>query len=297
MRPRTTDAAEGRWPGILAALGVPEKILSKKHGPCPWCGGKDRFRFSDHNNRGSWVCTRCGSGDGIKLLMQLNNWDFKSACREVDKVLGQPIPQVKKIDEGTRVARCTSLWTAGRQVEAGDPVQKYLKARVPKLDKMPADIRHHPACFYDRTTKHPAMLALILSPEGRGLGIHRTYLSTDGKKAPVEMPKKTLGARAIAGGAIRLMPATTIVGIAEGIETALAASIIHKIPVWSCLSAAGVQSFVPPAGIEEVVVLGDNDENGVGQIAAYTLMQRLHETHRVKVILPPTAGHDWADEQ
>ena len=35
--------AHGRWPGILAAQGVPAEALVNRHGPCPMCGGKDRF--------------------------------------------------------------------------------------------------------------------------------------------------------------------------------------------------------------------------------------------------------------
>ena len=39
---RTTDAARGRWCGILANLGMRESYLSGKRGPCPCCAeGKD----------------------------------------------------------------------------------------------------------------------------------------------------------------------------------------------------------------------------------------------------------------
>ncbi|MGL6422717.1 primase-helicase zinc-binding domain-containing protein [Aeromonas caviae] len=39
-------AARGQWPFILAELGlsVPKR---GQHGPCPACGGKDRFRLDD----------------------------------------------------------------------------------------------------------------------------------------------------------------------------------------------------------------------------------------------------------
>ena len=39
MRQRTADAARRKWRGILLALGIEEKFLSDKHGPCPMCGG------------------------------------------------------------------------------------------------------------------------------------------------------------------------------------------------------------------------------------------------------------------
>ena len=43
-------AAHGRWPEILAALGIDPAALRNRHGPCPGCGGRDRFRFDDNGN-------------------------------------------------------------------------------------------------------------------------------------------------------------------------------------------------------------------------------------------------------
>ena len=60
-------AAQGRWRDILQSLGMDERSLSGKHGPCPMCGGKDRFRFDDKDGRGTYFCSGCGAGDGVKL--------------------------------------------------------------------------------------------------------------------------------------------------------------------------------------------------------------------------------------
>ena len=43
----TIDAAQGRWREILSALGIDESYLRTKPGPCPICGGKDRFRWDN----------------------------------------------------------------------------------------------------------------------------------------------------------------------------------------------------------------------------------------------------------
>src|SRR5260370_38280875 len=45
-----------RWVDILTALGVPTKFLNRRHGPCPMCGGKDRFRFIDTDGKGTFFC-------------------------------------------------------------------------------------------------------------------------------------------------------------------------------------------------------------------------------------------------
>ena len=61
--------AQGRWQGILAELGLSD-YLSGKHGPCPICGGKDRFRWDNKGGNGTYFCNQCGAGDGFKLLQE-----------------------------------------------------------------------------------------------------------------------------------------------------------------------------------------------------------------------------------
>jgi putative DNA primase/helicase len=79
--------AQGRWRGILPAVGVPPEFLNGKHQPCPMCGGKDRARFDDKQGRGTWICTRCGAGDGFSLVMALNGWDFQRAAERIEALI------------------------------------------------------------------------------------------------------------------------------------------------------------------------------------------------------------------
>ena len=88
-RIKTSDLARGRWPRILRAFGVPAKVLTGKHGPCVFCGGKDRARFTDWNDRGYYFCNQCGNYDGFRFLMKLHGWTtWRQAADEVDRVLG-----------------------------------------------------------------------------------------------------------------------------------------------------------------------------------------------------------------
>jgi phage/plasmid primase-like uncharacterized protein len=59
-----------RWQNILSALGLPAKFLDKKHGPCPICGGEDRYRWINTNGNGTWVCTHCVGGDGWDMVQE-----------------------------------------------------------------------------------------------------------------------------------------------------------------------------------------------------------------------------------
>ena len=86
-RIRTIDVARGRWKRILPELGIPRKALTGRHGPCLFCGGKDRARFTDWKGEGSYLCNQCGNYPGFKLLQKFHGWDFKRAAAEVDRVL------------------------------------------------------------------------------------------------------------------------------------------------------------------------------------------------------------------
>jgi phage/plasmid primase-like uncharacterized protein len=98
---QTKEAARGRWKSILPQLGVSRKILSGRNQPCPFCGGRDRFRFSDHDNAGKYYCNQCGHGDGFDLLMKLHGWTLKETADKIDEVLGIDARKVapKKIEE------------------------------------------------------------------------------------------------------------------------------------------------------------------------------------------------------
>lgn len=83
------NASQGRWLYILANLGitVPD---NHKHGACPKCGGKDRFRFDDKNGKGTWFCNQCGHGDGLDLVKLVTGKETKTACQEVNKIILLP---------------------------------------------------------------------------------------------------------------------------------------------------------------------------------------------------------------
>lgn len=66
----------------------PQKVSTGKGGefagPCPYCGGKDRFRiWPDQNSgNGSYWCRQCGAhGDRIQFVMDTQHLGFKAACR------------------------------------------------------------------------------------------------------------------------------------------------------------------------------------------------------------------------
>lgn len=122
---------------------------------------------------------------------------------------------------------------------------------------------------------------------------HITYLQ-GGRKLGDHEPRKILspmtGRR---GCAVRLMPAGEVLGVAEGIETALAAYLLHGVPVWSALNAPLLAKFVPPREVHKVIIFADRDVAGLE--AAYHLRDELDGRCAVELCLPPAPAGDWAE--
>jgi len=295
------EVAQGRWRSILTALGIDERALSGKHGPCPMCGGRDRFRFDDREGRGTYFCSGCGAGDGVQLAMGITGQSFRDVAREVERIAGTVRPSNTKPErsDDDKLRALRRAFLESKPIERGDEACRYLAGRGLRLYDLPESIRLHPGMPYRDggavLGAFPTMLATVTDAAGRALSMHRTFIQ-DGTKAPVPAPKKLMQGLPLSGAAIRLTPVSATLGIAEGIETAVAAAELFEVPVWSCISTAGIESFEPPEGVRHVIVFADNDDNFAGQAAAYRAAHRLSlKSYEVEVCIPPNAG-DWLDE-
>jgi len=297
MRPRTKDIARGKWRSILRTLGVQATLLDGKHHPCPRCGGKDRFRFTDYQGSGGFICNQCGSGSGFDLLNLLRGWDFKSAAYEVDRIVGSV--QLDVADPGRaaeqKCAVGSRLWHSASPVTRNDPAGRYLWLRCRATEYSSAlRVVHSLRCADE--SDHPAMLAMLSAPDGAPCQVHRTYLTESGHKAPIKNPRRMMPGPVVKGAAVRLTEPSVTLGVAEGIETALSAAAISGVPCWAALSAQMVRHWQPPELVKHVVVFADNDENFAGQEAAYALARRLtYEGRAVTIRVPEAAGMDWND--
>lgn len=89
-----------------------------------------------------------------------------------------------------------------------------------------------------------------------------------------------------------------VLGLAEGIETALSASELFKVPVWSVIAAFNFKQFVPPEGVRKLILFADADLNFVGQREAYcaaAVLKQRYPALEVEVRLPDFPGWDWND--
>lgn len=285
---------EGKWPGIFSSFGI--KVGNGKHGPCPICGGTDRFRFDDKAGRGTYICNQCGAGDGFKLIMDVMKIDFKEACEQIAKIIGTVEPSKFQSEPKASPEKLRELFVNSKPIKKGDPVTNYLHNRG--LSDFPKTLRYAPKCWELETKmEQKAMLAVFTSPKDEAITIHRTYIK-DGSKLDVDHPRKTMPpTKKMTGGAVRLYGIDKdVLGIAEGIETAICCKEQFKIPTWAALSAGLLEGFIPPKLVKHLVILSDNDQNYCGQKAAYTLANRLYKDMEVEVQVPSRSGEDWLDE-
>jgi len=287
--------AVGRWPGIFSALGI--TVGEGKHCPCPNCGGKDRFRFDDIAGAGTYFCSQCGAGDGWSLVMKVLGVDFVEAVEGVAKILGTVEKSTIQQDKTVSPERLREIFKFSKKIKKGDPVYKYLRGRGLNGD-LPESLWYCRKCWEAETKKdQAAMIAVFMQHDGEAVTVQRTFIK-DGKKMDIESPRRTMPPlKKMAGGAVRLYePENGVIGLAEGVETAIGCTGVFKIPTWATLSATLLGSFRPPSGIKEVTIFSDNDRNYCGQKEAYGLANRLCKDIKVDVQVPKRVGDDWLDE-
>jgi putative DNA primase/helicase len=305
--------AHGSWPRILERLGVDARVLAKCNQPCPKCGGRDRFQFTDKFGDGNYICRGCGAGDGFELLELCLNWKFIEALQAVEGLVACAREATTR---NHRVASPLSMrelavriWQAAQPVAAGDEVATYLARRGIALAEYPKALRTHPALGYyvkepgstraKLVATYPAMLAAVQGVDGRLVTLHRTYLE-HGAKAPIAECKKLLSG-GINSAAVRLFEPTAALCVAEGIETALAVHLRTGKPAWAALSATNLAKLRVPATVKCVAIYADHDAGYAGQAAAYALAKRLKAEERsagsreVAVHVPRHTDTDWAD--
>ena len=321
--------ASHRWLEILSTLAPALRPALEKpgqHVPCPVHGGRDGFRlFKDVNESGGGICNTCGNfPDGFSVLQWVNGWSFRQSLEAVSISLGLipgrqkvvslqdrvPPPGKRNSLQGAERRRknLLAVWEQSTEIRADDPAHEYLCRRIPgiEISEIPSlkiVLRYHARLPYYEDFKllahYPALIAAIQNVRGRVASLHRTYLNKDGGKASVSSPKKVMspvipgGTR---GAAVKLFPVCGILGLTEGIETALGVHAARGLPVWACVSANGLEAVELPSVVREVAIFGDNDISGRGQEAARNLAKRLlQEDRKVDVLIPEKPGTDWLD--
>lgn len=166
---------------------------------------------------------------------------------------------------------------------------------------------HVPYYEDDKVQGYYDTLCSVVRSNGKLWSLHRIFL-LNGAKAPVENAKKMMiplcdGTDTSLFIRMGKVPEHGIIGIAEGIETALACYCGIRIPTWSAISAPFLEQFTPPKNVRAVIIFADKDVSGTGQSSAKILKERLFSMGiKAFICLPKSEipvnskGIDWLDE-
>jgi putative DNA primase/helicase len=101
---------------------------------------------------------------------------------------------------------------------------------------------------------------------------------------------------------VQLWPSGTRLVVGEGTETVLAAALhlTHRgeplQPAWAALSSDGLARLPLIAGVEQLIILVDNDLNQVGQAKADQCAGHWQRAgRRVQKLMPKQTGWDFND--
>ena len=265
-------------------------------GPCPVCGGHDRFAINIRKQ--VFLCRVCDvAGDVIKLVQHIDACTFAQAIEILTGEEARPqarppaAPKKRCIAEYESEQRRKARWLwAQCQPITGSIAERYLRARgitcpLPAtLGFLPARGEHPPAMTAAFGLCDEPEPGLIMPPDSVG-SVHLTLLAPDGSgKADVEKPKLVVGP--ISSLPIVLAPPNDLLGLAitEGIEDGLTAHLATGLGVWAAGSAVRLPKLADsiPSYVECLTVYAHADP--AGQDGARGLAEAL--SHRdIQVII------------
>lgn len=129
-------AAETRWVDLIfPAFGI-ETPVNKQHGPCPHCGGSDRFRCDDKGGNGSYYCNNCGAGDGFSLIEKVRGLNSSECLHQVAGVLGITKSEITEAqrDQWRKEAEAKRKADEAEKLRLFKVKAKSVKTRWSKLD-------------------------------------------------------------------------------------------------------------------------------------------------------------------
>jgi hypothetical protein len=275
-------------------------------GPCPVCGGVDRFWVVPSLNVGGCRGSEF-AGDAIALEMHLSRRSFVDAVKAlISEDAGTSARRHTTPDENKardergadeqRVAAEEKARNDGSaakilvrlQPVAGTPGETYLR-EVRRIDVTHWAIRRaltdvETLGWSERTyfrQEDPgkmlhefhgqqlgAIIGILTDPitGTRTGGITRTFVH-QGRKLGKAMSLGGTGRP----GVIRLSPDDEVLGglhLCEGLESAMSAMMMGFVPMWAAGSASQIKSFPLLAGIRCVTIIADNDiKDGGGRAA------------------------------
>lgn len=314
--PHLIDEARTRRPlSVVIGAAIPlRKHGAEYAGVCPF--------HNDHNpslnvndRKGLWLCRVCeAGGDAISFVerfysksfpeavAELANAPYESAVARFERKAREAAAEYNDrpsrkweadSEERERMAEARAIWCDALPI-ACTLAERYLRSRG-IARRLPKTLRFAPSIYFGPAKrKLPALLAALQDSAGKVIAVQRTFLDpvTGTKADPTKEAKRTKGP--MHDGAVRLGRVGRILGIAEGVETALSAAQIYSLPVWASLGAQRMKAIRLPAEVEEVMIFRDNGDVGLKEAINAAEIWEGQGRH-VMIEPPPAEFKDWND--
>ncbi len=301
---------------------IGSKITGNKKGEaCPVCGGNNRFVFDNKSGKGNNLCRKCNSEDGssvksrtgLRLITDKLDCTFDEACELAGEYL-RLTPETKHTAEATRKAikeqpaepKITAKekkWAEKTIREAllnaipldGTAADIYLRNRGLKLGYPIKNLKFNKIDRYEKDRKpqnwkQNALIAKLTDNLGKLESLQRIYLTDAAEKdTRKQTPKYTGNTVEESKASVKLFDPAEIMGIAEGVETALAAHELSGIPVWASINAVRLPFWQPPEIAKTIFIFADLDVSNTGYIKGVELYRKLKaQGLDVYLLLPGT---------
>jgi putative DNA primase/helicase len=265
---------------------------------------------------GLWHDHETGDGgDLLALYQRERRVTFTEALEWARNAIGAPaathpaakpearqrpsVSQREAVPERDTGALALDIWHDAAEAIDNTPAERYLLGRG--ID--PARLPPHTGGAWPAALRwHAGRRALILAVNGSDHGLVRAVqmiaLRPDG--SPQRRPdgsKMKLTFGPLRGRAVRFGWHPSEDGrwaLAEGAETALAAAMFLRCPVWAALGASNMGHVAPPSWATSATIVADHDPAGL--CAAREASDRLRTSALpVTVVTPDRLGLDAAD--
>lgn len=304
----TIQKIRDRFPlsGVAAKAGVKlQRAGNELKACCPFHADRTpSFTIYADDRRAH--CFGCGwSGDvldfvrqayGVKLISAIEMLDG-GALRELEQ---QRAPAKPKADMRPVAQRIVN----GSVPIEGTPAAVYLRSRGITMDLphtlrfarlAPPQIEGNGLLAANGPGLLPTLVAIVTDPAGELVGLQRTYLTEDGRKAATKVtdtdrkPKVKYSLGNVIGGAIQIGPPSASMLVTEGLEDGLTLAQALGRSVWV---AAGT-SMMPQmafAPVTRAVVIGA-DGDDAGTTAATKAAQSFAKAGLATRIMRPAAPY------
>lgn len=295
-------AAVGNWPELLAAVGI-DTPSRGKHGPCPVCGGSDRFRLDDKGGRGTWICNQCGAGDGLDL---------------VSKVTGKPPKEVAEL-----LAPLVGLSAGGLDPAERERIHQQQQARAEADAKQAEQLRQ-------KAARRAAAIMRSCEPGQAPYLVHKRLrwpcgalnrqviavgamtfpagslvvplIDEAGELVNVQLIDDRGGKSYLAGGrkagAFHRIEGGELVAVVEGYATGLTVYLATGATVYCAMDAGNLLAVTTIARRQHpearILLCGDNDAHTSGN-PGKTKAEQAAAAVGALVALPPEFSGDWND--